>query len=74
MEPLNTAMKEEHAVNEMEKALIKEIYEISKGIKDAAGKKELAVMMLKSQRFMLLRLEFLQKLGNLKALSRFMIL
>ena len=44
MEPLSSAMKEEHTVNEMERSLIKEIFEISKGIKTASGKKELAAV------------------------------
>ena len=41
---LNEAMKEEHEINDMEKALTRDIYEISKTVKNASGKKELAAI------------------------------
>ena len=44
MEPLNKAISEERAVNELERSLIKEIFEISKTEKSASGKKELSAM------------------------------
>lgn len=43
-EPLGNAMKEEHVINEAEKVLAKDIFEISKTAKDAKSKKELAVI------------------------------
>jgi len=43
LEPLENAMKEEHMINETEKAVTEDIFEISKATKDNAVKKELAV-------------------------------
>jgi len=44
LEPLNNAMKEEHTVNELEKTLIKEVFELSKSVKDVTGRQELAAL------------------------------
>lgn len=43
LEPLENAMKEEHMINESEKAATNDIFEMSKGTKDKSVKKELAV-------------------------------
>lgn len=42
LEPLENAMKEENAINEMEKTLTTEVFELSKTVKEAAAKRELA--------------------------------
>lgn len=43
-EPLSDAIKEEHIINEMEKVLTNKIIELSKDIKDANERKDLAIM------------------------------
>ncbi|MFA5500263.1 MAG: PhoU domain-containing protein [Candidatus Omnitrophota bacterium] len=43
LEPLENAMKEEHMINETEKAVTEDIFAISKATKDKAIKKELSV-------------------------------
>jgi len=42
LEPLESAMKEESLINEMEKALTSEVFELSKTVKEAASKRDLA--------------------------------
>lgn len=44
LDPLEHAMREEHMINETEKAVTKDIYDISKTIKDKAIKKDLAII------------------------------